>query len=465
LIGAFRHLIIAFQMTLRNVGEAVVSPSRYRRSAELHAEAKRWLAGGVNSNFRLGGTPQPLFFSGASGALVHDVDGNEYVDYVLGMGPAILGHTPEAVRRSVIAALQGGQLYGGQNEAEIALSRRICELVPAAERVRFSTSGSEAVQAATRLARAATGRRKLLKFEGHYHGWFDGELVSVHPPLEEAGPADSPRAVAGSAGQPEPVAADMLVARWNDVEHLERVLDEHGASIAAVLMEPILCNTAVVSPRPGYLERVRELCDQCGALLVFDEVITGFRVDLGGAQALLGVTPDLACFAKALGGGFPVSCVAGRADVMDLAESSVVHGGTYNAQAAGVAAALATMEALSADEALAGVRKTGEALMEGIRAIAAELAVPLVVQGLGSVFHTNFGHTEATDYRTYVEGFDLPRMGRFIRALQDRGVRITLRGTWFVSTEHGEAEVERTLRAVESALADMQDGVDALAPD
>lgn len=451
-------------MALRNLEDAPpVEEGRYRHSAELHASARRWLVGGVNSNFRLGGTPQPLFFRSAAGSHVSDVDGNEYIDYVLGMGPAILGHTPEVVRQAVIDALLGGQLYGGQNENEIALAQALCELLPVAGRVRFSTSGSEAIQGAIRLARAATGRRRILKFEGHYHGWLDNELVSVHPPLDKAGPADAPTSVVGSAGQPDSVKSDVVVARWNDEGHLEQLLSEHGAEIAAVLMEPIMCNTGVISPAPGYLERALELCREHGALLIFDEVITGFRVDVRGAHGLLGVTPDLACFAKALGGGFPVSCIAGRAEVMDLAEGSVVHGGTYNAQAAGVAAALATVRALSHENELDSARERGESLIAGIRDVAAELDVPLLVQGFGSVFHTNFGHEEPSDYRSYVECFDLARLGRFVRALQDRGVRITLRGTWFVSAVHSQKDIERTLEAVALALMDMRDGTDALA--
>jgi glutamate-1-semialdehyde 2,1-aminomutase len=451
-------------MALRNLEDAPpVEEGRYRKSAELHASARRWLVGGVNSNFRLGGTPQPLFFRSAAGSHVYDVDGNEYVDYVLGMGPAILGHTPEVVRQAVIEALAGGQLYGGQNENEIALAQALCELLPVADRVRFSTSGSEAIQGAIRLARAATGRRRILKFEGHYHGWLDNELVSVHPPLDQAGPADAPSSVVGSAGQPETVKGDVVVARWNDDPHLEHLLSVHGAEIAAVVMEPIMCNTGVISPAPGYLERALELCREHGALLIFDEVITGFRVDVRGAHGLLDVTPDLACFAKALGGGFPVSCIAGRAEVMDLAEGSVVHGGTYNAQAAGVAASLATVRALTQENQLERARLRGEQLIAGIRDVAAELDVPLLAQGFGSVFHTNFGYEEPSDYRSYVECFDLARLGRFVRALQDRGVRITLRGTWFVSAVHSQEDIERTLEAVALALRDMRDGLDALA--
>jgi hypothetical protein len=274
----------------------------YARSIALHEEAQEALAGGVNSNFRLGSHPVPLFFTRGAGAHLWDVDGNEYIDYVLGMGPNILGHAPPDVVEAVAETLSRGNLFAGQHEDEVALARLVQQTVPCAELVRFGLSGSEMDQAAIRLARAATGRKKIVKFEGHYHGWFDTVLVSTAPPLAEAGPEEAPSPHFPSAGQSRAAAADIAILPWNNLDILTHYVEAHADEIAGILMEPILINTCVIVPRPGYLEGVRALCDRHGIVLIFDEVITGFRVALGGAQARLGVTPDLAVFAKAIGG-------------------------------------------------------------------------------------------------------------------------------------------------------------------
>jgi glutamate-1-semialdehyde 2,1-aminomutase len=427
----------------------------YDRSAALYAEACESLAGGVSSNFRLGGQPVPLFFERAAGAYLYDADGNRYLDYVLGMGPCILGHAPPAVTAAVAEGLGRGQLYAGQHRAEAELARRVCRAVPCAELVRFGSSGSEMVQAALRLARAATGRPLVLKFEGHYHGWLDTILVSVQPPLPEAGPADAPTPFLPSAGQSRAAAADVAVLPWNDADAVTRFLAARGAETAAVIMEPILCNSGVIPPRPGYVEEVRALCDRYGVVLIFDEVITGFRVALGGAQALLGVTPDLAVFAKAFGAGFPIAALAGRRAIMELAGNrTVLHGGTYNTNTVCTAAAVAALDELSRDggRAYADLAARGERLISGLRETARRRGVPLLVQGFGAVFNTAFTDAPAVaDYRAYLAA-DAARQRAFLRALQDRGVRVTARGTWFLSTAHGDADVEETLAAAAAAL-------------
>lgn len=439
----------------------------YRQTLALYERAKAALAGGVSSNFRLGGQPAPLFFERGEGPYLFDVDGNRYVDYVLGMGPCILGHAPPSVVERVAASLAQGQLYAGQHRAEVALAERLQALVPCAELVRFGSSGSEVVQAALRLARAATGRRLVVKFEGHYHGWFDSILVSVHPPLEPEAPAalELPKHLP-SAGQSVAAAQDVAVLPWNDLYAVQRFLEEHAHQTAAIIMEAMLCNTGVIHPRPGYLEGVRALCDRYGVVLIFDEVITGIRVAPGGAQALLGVTPDLATFAKALGGGFPIAAFAGRRAIMELAGSgAALHGGSYNGNVPSVVAALATLDALAADDGRAyrQMAARGERLIAGLREHAARLGVPLHVQGLGTVFNTAFlragsdsAQAEITDYRSFQRATDAEALRRFLRLLQDRGVRVTSRGTWFLSTAHGDAEIEVTLAAAEEALAAMR---------
>jgi len=434
---------------------------RYRKSQALYEVGRRYLAGGVSSNFRYAGygeSPVPLYYARGKGSRLTDVDGNEYIDYALANGPIILGHAPEPVLEAVAATLERGQLFAGQHEHELELARRLTEIVPCAELVRFASSGSEAVHAALRLARAHTGRTRIVKFEGHYHGWLDNVFVSVNPSPNEAGPRTGPVPVAQTPGQPPSALEEVMVLPWNDLDAFADLMRRRGSEIAAVIMEPIGCNTGAILPRPGYLEGVRKLTAERGTVLVFDEVITGFRVALGGAQALLGVTPDLAVFAKALAAGFPLAALAGRRDIMELVETrSVMHGGTYNANVMCVAAGLATLEVLARDggEAYRAMNARGERLMTGLRDIARRHGLPLLVQGLGPVFHPAFTEAGAiVDYRSFL-ATDAGRRGRLCARLQSNGVRVTARGTWFLSTAHSDGDIEQTLAAAERVLAEM----------
>jgi glutamate-1-semialdehyde 2,1-aminomutase len=428
---------------------------RYDRSIALYGQALQSVAGGVTSNFRYGGAPVPLFFERGQGSRLTDVDGNSYIDYVLGNGPAILGHAPEPVIRAVAETLADGQVYAGQHRREIELAETLVRLIPCAELVRFASSGSEAIHAALRLARAFTGRPKIVKFEGHYHGWFDNIYVSVRPSLNEAGPASQPVPVAESPGQSEAVLGDVIVLGWNDLERLEDAFREHGGEIAGVIMEPVMCNSGVVPPAPGYLEGVRRLCSEHGALLIFDEVITGFRLGIDGAQGRFGVTPDLATFAKAIAAGFPLSAIAGRRDVMELVYTAgVVHGGTYNGNVQSLAASLAGLTELQRDEGAAYRRMeaNGARLRDGLKEIADRNGVAAIVQGFGPIFALAFTDEEAiTDYRS-AQRVDLDRRSAFAQAMMDRGVRPTTRGTWFMSAAHSEADIDETLEAAEAAM-------------
>jgi glutamate-1-semialdehyde 2,1-aminomutase len=432
------------------------TPSRsWTESHHLHQEASRYAPGGVHSNFRLGQKPFPLFFERAEGSKLYDVDGNEYMDYALGMGPVILGHANPEVNCAVQASLSQGQLYAGQHREELTLARLICELVPCAEMVRFSQSGSEAVQAALRLARAATRRSQIIKFEGHYHGWLDNIYVSVHPDERLIGPDSQPNVIPMSPGQDPKAYSETLIVPWNDFELFRLAVKAQPHRIAAVLMEPILCNTSVILPRPGFLEKVRELCTQEGIVLIFDEVISGFRVALGGAQEYLSVKPDLAVFAKAMANGYPVSCLAGRRDLMELFFSKgVTHAGTYNSNRVSCAAAQATLQALRRNngEVYSRLHKLGTALIDGLKRLAADTGLPLHVQGLPSVFHTAFTEqAEITSYRSYCRcRVDL--QSQFVSVLLERGVRITDRGTWFLSGAHTDRDIEFTLEAARDAL-------------
>ena len=429
------------------------------RTHALYDAARQVLAGGVSSDARRSVQPVPLYISHAAGARLWDEDENEYIDYVLGQGPLILGHTHPAIIEAVKAQLDRGQVYSAQHALELEVAQAVCRMVPCAERVRFNSVGSEAVQAAWRLARAFTGREKVLKFEGHYHGWFDSALYSVSPPLAAAGPEAAPLAVAGSQGQARSTAGDIVIAPWNSLELLAAILERHRGEVAAITMEPVLCNSGCILPEPGYLEGVQALCREHGCLLIFDEVITGFRLAPGGAQQALGVTPDLAVFGKAIAGGFPVSCLAGRAEVMDLiSRGDVRHAGTFNSNPVVMAAAAATLRELehSANTIYPRLAALGQRLMAGIRQAAAAAGRRVVVDGPGPVFQLYFTDQPAVrSYRDFAR-CDLATMGRLHTLLLDRGVNIVGRGLWFLSTAHTEADIDQTIAAVESALAQLE---------
>jgi len=422
-------------------------PLGFEQSRRRMAEASRYLAGGVSSNFRLGMSPTPLVFERADGPYLFDADGNRLIDYYLGMGPMILGHTPADVTQAVKRQMAQGLLFGGQSAIETEAASLVCEMVPCAERMRFNTSGSEAVQTALRLARAATGHRVVVKFEGHYHGWFDNVLWSTAPPAGANAP------VAGSLGQLADAGSDIVALPWNDLAAVRERLAR--GDVAAVIMEPAMCNAGAILPLPGYLEGVREASTKAGTILVFDEVITGFRVGPGGAQGRLGVTPDLATFAKAIAAGFPVAAVAGRADLMELCMHGVVHGGTYNGQAAGMAACVAALRQLREPGAYDGMERRGARLMNGIQEAFARAGVTACVSGFPQIFHVALGLPEPARNWTDLLRVDRAGYARFTTALLRRGVRALERGAWFMSTEHDDAVIDATLDAVSGALREI----------
>jgi glutamate-1-semialdehyde 2,1-aminomutase len=426
-------------------------PKGRERTAALEAEAALVIPGGVNSNFRLAAVPPRRFWDHGQGSRLTDVDGNEFIDYILGMGAAVLGHSPSPLLAQVATAQQQLQCPSGQQPAEVELAKKIASLVPSAERVRIGCTGSEMVQLALRLARAATGRDLVVKFEGHYHGWFDSTFSGTTE-IPAEGEYSAP---AQTAGQSLRALADLAVLPWNNLEVLEEFVGAHRGEVAAIIMEPVLCNTSVILPGDGYLEGARRLCDKHGVVLIFDEVITGFRLCPGGAQAMLGVTPDLTVLGKALGAGFPIAALVGNASLMDrLGDGTVMHGGTYNGNAMAVTAAVAALDALSADDGAAQkkLRHQSDLLVEGLERISKDQGGSLAVQGVGAVFNTAFDPPgPITDYRSY-RSCNVAKQLAFNKALDAEGVRVTGRGTWFVSTAHTEADVELTLAAAEHAL-------------
>lgn len=422
------------------------------KSRAYHGLAKERIAGGVNSNVRLGASP--ICFVSGKGSRLTDVDGNVYIDYALGMGPNILGHAPPAVTDAVSRTLGIGQLFAGQHPLELELANKLCSCVKSAELVRFGLSGSEMVQAAMRVARAFTSRSEVIKFEGHYHGWFDNILINNSGPVAGQGdPLPRPHHLQ-SAGQSPQASADVAVLPWNDFEAIDRYVNANAARIAAIITEPVMLNTGGILPKPGYLQHLRRVAKAHDIVLIFDEVITGFRVALGGAQELYGVEPDLSVFAKALGAGFPVSALAGRKEIMELfASGRVNHSGTYNANLVSISAALAALGELSAGAQAAYKRLNalGGTLMAGITAAARQYGGNLQVSGLPSAFHTCFASHTIEDYASYSRA-DHNRLGLFLAALLERGVRPTGRGTWFVSTTHTDSDIASTLEAVGHAL-------------
>ncbi|MCY4061287.1 MAG: aspartate aminotransferase family protein [Chloroflexi bacterium] len=422
--------------------------SRYQRSAELFERAQKSLAGGVSSNVRALAQP-PLYFRSAAGARMVDADENVYLDYTLSQGPMFLGHSPPGVLDFVERAMRNGQLYGAQHELEIELAESIQRVVPCAESARFCNSGSEAVHAAIRVARAHTGRDKILKFEGHYHGWYDETLVSAAPGLEQAGPREAPKPVPASGGQLASAIANVIVLPWNDSDLINATLQSHGHELAAVIMEPVMCNSSCIPPKPGYLETVRDLCTQYGIVLIFDEVITGFRLALGGAQSFFGVTPDLATFGKAMANGFPIACLAGRRELLErIANLQVNHSGTYNSNVMVTAAAYATICELERLD-YQRIHQLGETLANGLRDLAAKFGLPVLIQGVGPAFHLAFTERDSIlHYRDSLENDGL-RNSVFVGAMLDKGIRLLSRGLWYLSAAHNEADIQITLETVE----------------
>jgi len=425
----------------------------FDKSVERMKENARWMAGGVSSNFRLNIQPTPLVIEKGEGPYLTDADGNRLIDYYLAMGPMILGHNPRPLVDAVKAQLDKGILFAGQTAVEAEAARLVCEMVPCAERLRFASSGSEADQAALRLARAATGREIIIKFEGHYHGWFDNILWSAAPALNEAGPRSAPVPVGASLGQLPDAAHGIVVLPWNDLDLLRERLAQ--GDVAGVIMEAAMCNAGAIQPAPGFLEGAREACTKAGTVLIFDEVITGFRLSPGGAQQKFGVTPDLATFGKAIANGFPVAAVAGRADILDLTTAGVVHGGTYNAQPVAMAATVATLRQLT-PALYAKIAVQGEALMTGLRDIFAANGIKAVVTGFPQIFHVAFGLDEpARDYRDLARS-DKRAYVAFTGALLRRGVRALERGAWFMSSEHDAGVISETLAAAADAAKELK---------
>jgi glutamate-1-semialdehyde 2,1-aminomutase len=433
------------------------------QSARLFAQALEVIASGVNSTARTprsGWSPYPLFVDHGKGSRIFDVDGNEFVDYLLGLGPMLLGHCPKPVTNAVIEFIRRrGTVFALPVADEIELARKLIAAVPSVEQMHLANSGTEAVLYALRLARAYTRRKKIIRFEGMYHGFSDSVYWSKHPPLEEAGLDSQPVPVPQGPGMPEGLQNSLIILPWNDGEILERTIRRYGDQIAAVITEPVMCNTGCILPEPGYLELMRSLTRASGIALIFDEVITGFRVALGGAQQYYGVTPDLTVMAKGLGAGFPIAAVGGKKEIMQLVADGVVSmAGTYSGNGIAVSAANATLDFLNTPSIYRKLFKMSEVLMQGISKRLESAGLSISVVGVGPLFQVWFTNSPIRNYRDAVRYARKDLFRIWWEVMLKRGVLFHPDAfeNLFVSFAHNDADVEFTLKAVESALPELK---------
>ena len=433
----------------------------FPKSAALFERAQHSIAAGVNSGIRKMEQPVPLYFHHGKGSRLWDVDGNEYIDFQTGQGALLYGHAPEGMANAIGAQAHLGTHWAAQSELEIEVAERLQKMIPGAERVRFNNSATEVVLSALRLARGHTGRPLILKFEGHYHGWADEGLVGFAPPPDKWGDEENPSRLHPSQGVIPEVLGTFVVARWNDPEHLRRMVDRHQGQIAAIIFEPVLCNTGCMPAVAGQISTIRELCDRDGIVMIADETITGFRFGAGCAQTYYDFVPDLTILGKAIGGGTPFAALVGKEKFFaKIISGEVVHAGTLNANPLCLAGAKWCLDQVIglADEHPKRIMELGQKLMAGLRALADKHGIPLRPQGPGLVFHASMLKPGAAEgpinsYRDYVARQDAPRWAHLRRCLLENGVRAIERGLWFLSLAHTEADVDEALQRAETAFA------------
>ncbi|HET7815103.1 MAG TPA: glutamate-1-semialdehyde 2,1-aminomutase [Candidatus Baltobacteraceae bacterium] len=424
---------------------------RLERSISAFARARNIIAGGVNSPVRafraVGGSP--VFMQSGSGAYLRDIDDHEYIDYVLSWGPLVLGHAHPSVVRAITQAAQRGSSFGAPTEAESELGELVRSMMPAIERIRFVSSGTEATMSAIRLARGFTGREKIVKFAGCYHGHGDSFLIA-------AGSGALTNGVPNSPGVPAGVANDTIVLPYNDAHAVAAAFDANPGTIAAIIVEPYAGNMGFIPPKPAYLQTLRNLCTQHGALLIFDEVMTGFRVARGGVQERERVTPDLTTLGKVIGGGLPVGAFGGRADVMSQLspEGPVYQAGTLSGNPLAMAAGIATLKTIASDATLyERLEVLTRLLCEGLHEVFVKHGVPHYSTHAGSMFCTFFSESPVTDLASAMTS-DVAFYGKFFHGMLDRGIYLAPAQfeAAFVSAAHTTREIERTIQAADDTL-------------
>ncbi len=423
-----------------------------QRTHQLFQQARELIPGGVNSPVRafkgVGG--EPIFFERGEGPYMWDVDGKRYVDYVCSWGPLVAGHADAEIVRRVQETAARGLSFGTPVELEVEMARTLCQHVPSLEMVRLVNSGTEATMSALRLARGFTGRDKIVKFQGNYHGHVDALLA-------QAGSGALTLGVPGCPGVPEAVVAETLTVPYNDIDAVEQCFNEHGSEIAAVIVEPVAGNMNCVPPVPGFLEKLREVCDRTDALLIFDEVMTGFRVGPQCAQGRYGITPDLTCLGKVVGGGMPVGAFGGRREIMEALApvGGVYQAGTLSGNPVTMAAGLATLERITAPGAFEGLEQTTTRVVDGIKERADAAGISLATNQAGSMFGLFFTDDAPVTRFEQVKACDLDAFNRFFHAMLEEGVYLAPAAfeAGFVSLAHDDTAVQETLDAAERAFA------------
>jgi glutamate-1-semialdehyde 2,1-aminomutase len=431
-----------------------MSKRTFEKTQALRERAMRVMPQGVSSNFRYWGPTTTPAVARGEGCYYWDLDGNRYIDYRLGFGPIILGHAHPAVLRRVAEAMHQGTIFAAVTELETRVAERIIRMCPGVELVRFANSGSEATMHALRIARGYTGRDKVIKFEGQYHGMYDYVLwstASADP--EKLGPRHEPVPFQQSGGIPAGISDLIIALPYNDFGMLDQTLKYQGAQVAAIIVEPILGNAASIGPMVGWLEFLRAKCDEYGIVLIFDEVKTGFRIAPGGAQEFFGIQADLATYAKAIANGFPLAAIGGKREIMEVLTRGVSQGGTYCANSVGIAAGDATLELLEDGQILKQIDAQGRKLQEGIAKVLTEAGIPCQIQGPGAMFGIMLMEDTPVDFRDFAK-HDAQLYEEISMELVARGVipDTDAREPWFLCAAHDDAAIDETLNVFEDAV-------------
>lgn len=440
---------------------------KYRKhfplSEKMYEEAKLYLPAGVGSTSRAiwsGWEPYPLYIQSGNGSHITDVDGNVFIDYLLGLGPVLLGHRPNMVTSKVISQIRDkGTIYALGSPLETEAAKKVCNSLPGMDKIRFLNSGTEAVMCSLRLARAYTGKTKIVRFEGMYHGFADTIYWNKHPSNQAIDSQGNCIPEAQGPGVPEALKDTLLICQWNDLDSLTKIIEKNHSDIAAIITEPVMCNTGCILPQNGYLEGMRKLCDKYGIVLIFDEVITGFRIGLTGGQGFYQVVPDLSIFAKGWGGGYPVAALAGKKEIMQLVDSGKVSvAGTYSGNGIALAAVSATMDYLQDEKIYFDLNKRAKYLREELDLLWKKSKIPAHVTGIGAMFQVWFTDKEISNYREAIKYANDKIFRIWWEEMLYQGVLFHPHylENLFISTAHTDKDIEQTLEKAEYAISSLE---------